>query len=106
VSLQAAIDWIAAMVLGTVCLASPWWQSSRSPEPHTDKHAACEMKVLDSLLPPSTPERPDLGGSNSGRLCRGGVLGLVEAELDPAGRVVAVSSPQPWSLIGLAISTP
>jgi hypothetical protein len=29
VSLQAAIDWIAAMVLGTVCWASPWWQPER-----------------------------------------------------------------------------
>jgi hypothetical protein len=40
---------------------SPGWQSNRSSEPHTDKHAACEIKGLDSLLPPSTPERPDLG---------------------------------------------
>src|SRR5881396_1277019 len=28
----------------------------------------------------------------------------VEAELDPPGRLMAVGTPQPWSLIGLAIS--
>ena len=54
-------------------------------EPYADKHAACQMEVLDSLLPPSAPERPDLGGLSSGRWCRSRVLGLVEAELDPAG---------------------
>jgi hypothetical protein len=32
--------------------------------------------------------------------------GLVEAELDPAGRAMAVNSPQPWSLIGLTTSIP
>ena len=30
----------------------------------------------------------------------------VEAELDPAGRLMAVRTPQPWSLIGLATSIP
>jgi hypothetical protein len=60
----AAIDRMAALVLGTVCLASPWCNLNRSPKPHTNKHAACEMKVLDSLLPPSTPEWPTLGGSS------------------------------------------
>jgi hypothetical protein len=29
VSLQAAADWTAAMVLGTICSASPLWQSEQ-----------------------------------------------------------------------------
>ena len=43
------------------------------------------MKVLHCLLPPSTPERFDLDWIDRW-LRRGRVLGLVEAELDPAGK--------------------
>jgi hypothetical protein len=34
----------------TICSASPLWQSERSPKPHPDKRAACEMKVLTSCF--------------------------------------------------------
>jgi hypothetical protein len=47
-----------------------------------------------------------MGVSSSGWLRRSRVLGLVEAELDPAGQGDGRQHPQPWSLIGLAISTP
>jgi hypothetical protein len=47
-----------------------------------------------------------MGSSSSGRLCRGRVPRLVEAELDPTGRVMAVTRPQPWSLIGRVTSIP
>ena len=43
------------------------------------------MKVLDSLLPPSTPERPDLGWIDLKCAAPQSGAGAVEAKLDPAG---------------------
>jgi hypothetical protein len=43
------VIWIAAMILGTVCLGFPWWRSARSPGPHTDRQG--------QLGPPGQPDR-------------------------------------------------
>jgi len=53
------------------------------------------MKDSDSLLPPSTLERPDLGWIKLSSIVPPWVLGLVEAELDPSGEGMAVTSPSP-----------